>query len=349
MTLYPAQASKNDLCRLLRSRSYEKCRHFGQWPEGSRHFYWFEEVDFKSIVGVEATVYPPTDDEPEASGCPWALHTRTQAGASSYDRREQNELIRGARRRFGGSFYNDWHGKNRYTPVPSEAKTPAGRGVYLVYNYVTWQVARVEVALPPSMPPELSPAQYDPSRTLNNALLPFAVAAIEHFFGQAFRILMRYDEDAQTRLAEQSRKVELREVLAVAKGHKTVEDLVADCFSFQNLSSIHSAFREWLEIDFWSILRSRRRLGKRVAFLDDHLQRLIEHRHGLVHRFEFDHDIGHEEMVALLRTVIAIIDEFVDYLENVRGIKVRDDESQTHSNLTTRSSRLAEASSKTEA
>ena len=333
VTLYPAQATKDDLCRLLRSRGYTKCGHLWSWPAGSRNFHWFDEVDFKSIDGVEATVYPPDEDEPDcATGCAWALHTRTRSSASTFDRTEQNELIREARRRFGGSFYNDWHGKNRYTPIPAEVKTPAGRGLHLVHEHVTRQVKFVELALPEpwGVGPDGRPAPdfmapYDPSRVLNNALLPFAVAAIEHFFGQAFRILVQYDSEAQKRLVDQSRKVEFRQVMAVSKGQASIEDVVAGWYSFQNLSSIHSAFREWLDIDFWAILRARRRLGKRIAFLDDHLQRLIGHRHGLVHRFEFDYDIDREEMATLLQTVVALIDEFVDYLENVRGIKVRDD------------------------
>ena len=333
ITLYPERATKDDLCRLVRARGYTKCTHLWDWPAGSSNFHWFEETDFKSIDGVEATVFPPREGKPDyAAGCDWALHTRTRASSSTYDRAEQNELIREARRRYGGSFYNDWHGKNRYTPVPVETKTPAGRGIFLVYEFVTRQVKMVELALPQpwAVTPDGQPAPdfmsaFDPSRVLNNALVPFAVAAIEHFFGQAFRILVQYDVDAQRHLLEQSRKVELPQVVAVSNGELAVEDIVADWYSFQNLSAIHNAFSEWLGIDFWSLLRARRRLGRRVAFLDEHMQRLIDCRHGLVHRFEFDYDIDRDGMKTLLQTVVAVIDAFVDFLETERGIQVRDD------------------------
>lgn len=332
ITLYPDRVTRESLRSLLRSRGYTTCKHLWTWPKRSAHFEWFEGADFKSIDGVEATVYPPAQGEsPLSAGCAWALHTRTRASASTFDRREQNDLIRAARQQFGGSFYNDWHGKNRYTPIPEEPKTAAGRGIFLSYEYVTRQVKMVEMTLPepwggtPDGRPLPEPyAQYEPTRVLLNALVPFAVAALEHFFGQTFRILVRYDLQAQDRLCTQTRKVEVQQLLAVSQGLQTVEDVVASWYSFQNLSSIHAAFSDWLGIDFWGILRARRRLGRRVAFLDEHLQRLIDYRHGVVHRFELDSETDRETLTGLLETVPAIIDVFVDHLEGVRGVKVRD-------------------------
>ena len=40
-------------------------------------------------------------------------------------------------------------------------------------------------------------AQTDPTRVLYNALVPFVLAALEHFFSQAFRILLRYNDKAR--------------------------------------------------------------------------------------------------------------------------------------------------------
>lgn len=329
--LHPQEATKTDLRQLLLTRGYAKCGHLWQWPKGSANYQWYEYSDFKSFDGVEATIYPPAEEDRHEGDCGWALHTRSRASASTFDRVEQNALIREARRRFGGSFYNDWYGKNRYIQVPPEERCAAGRGIFLLYEFVTQQVRAVEFTLPNldsrafdgrPLPEPL--AQHDPARVLYNALVPFAVAALEHFFGEAFRILLHYERGAHARLVDHPHKVEMRQLMSVSEGQQTVEEVVASWYSFQNLNGIHKAFDDWLDIDVWGILRARRRLGRRVAFLDEHLQWLIQRRHGVVHHFELDPEIDREALAGLLGTVLAIVDTFVDHLEGPRGIKIRD-------------------------
>jgi hypothetical protein len=90
------------------------------------NLHWFESIDFTSFDGVEATVFPPTDKQQVENGpCDWALHTRTRSSASSGDRHQQNETIRLARKQFGGKFYNDWHGRNRYPGLAKSRTIPA--------------------------------------------------------------------------------------------------------------------------------------------------------------------------------------------------------------------------------
>jgi hypothetical protein len=168
-------------------------------------------------------------------------------------------------------------------------------------------------------------ARYDPVRVLYNALVPFAVAALEHFFGQAFRILLHYDEQAQKHLREQAKKVEIQDVIAISEGRKTIEQVVADWYSFQNLASIHNAFKEWLGIDFWGLLRQRKKVGKHLPFLEQHLSHVIEFRHGVVHRLELDYDLDYDQIVEILDVAVVVIETFIDHLEQERGLKIRDE------------------------
>jgi hypothetical protein len=118
ITLYPKIATKDQLRRHLLTLGYVRTDHLWDWPKGAIHFHWFEEEDFKSTDGVEATIYTPSDENREKyGGCLWALHTRTRLSASRFDQEHQNETIRLARRQFGGMFFNDWYGNNRYTPL----------------------------------------------------------------------------------------------------------------------------------------------------------------------------------------------------------------------------------------
>lgn len=332
IVLYPSEATKDQLRNHLVSCGFVKCEHLWDWGRGSLSFAWFEERDFKSFDGVEATIYDPGKEKRDAArGCRWALHTRTRASASSFDRAQQNYVIRTARKAFGGRFHNDWHGTNRYTPIEPDQRGAAGRGIYLSYERVREDIAAVKWALPePSITLESNDKlaratrRQDPVRRLYSALIPFAVAALEHFFGQTFRVLLRYDTKAQARLNTHKAKVPMEDVLRISAGRTTVEDVVARSHNFQGISGIHKAFDEWFQIDFWKMIRRRKRVGKRVLFLQGRLQQIIEFRHGVIHRFEFDPDLDRAAIEEILDVTMALIEVFVDHLERAKGLRIRD-------------------------
>lgn len=327
MTLYTRRGTRDQIRRLVVSLGAENSSHLWDCPKGSLHFHWFDATDFKSADGVEITVYPLTpEQQAEHRSGPFALHTRTRIAASSFDRQQQNVVMRAARRSFGGWFYNDWHGRNRYTPVEPDRRTPSGRGIALAHEFVTSQIASVRATLP--APSQGFPtegklavlARLDPTRVLYNALVPFVVATLEHFFSQTFKILLRYDGRAQKRLLEQSRKVDMKDLLAVASKSKRVEDVVAEWYSFQSLGSIQAAFKDWFGIDLRRLLRRRRKIVDRVGFLDETWEQLINRRHDLVHRFEIDRGLSRDQIDRLLASASLLIDTTTDHLERDRGM-----------------------------
>jgi len=334
VVLHPRNATRDQLRRFLVQRGYRATRHLWDWPKGSLNYYWFDDTDYRSFVGVEANIYPPTKENQleELGYCDWALHTRTREFASPVDKEEQNAVIRLARKMVGGSFYNDRHGKNRYTPTEKDRRDAPARGIYLTYELVTQDITAVRFALPePTEGMEklvgtkleaLSTA--DPVRVLYNALVPFAVAALEHFFSQCFKILLRYDKAARKRIEKQTRKVELSDVLAIEVGAKTIEDVIADWYSFQNISSIHNAFSDWFGIDFWKLLRQRKKVGRRISLLESRLNQLIEFRHGVVHRLSIDVEMRKQQIQEVLDLALAVIEVFVDHLEKNNGKCIHD-------------------------
>lgn len=334
ITLYPKSANKKQLREHLQFLKFQKSGHLWDWPQGSIHFFWFESEGYKSINGVEATIYPPSEEEQQKYGlCEWVLHTRTRAGASSFDREQQNLVIRSGRKRFGGNFYNDWYGKNRYIEIEKDEKGPVGRGILRSYEVVEGNITSVKFALPqPSFQLNSESRlgevleRMDPARVLYNALVPFAVASLEHFFGQSFKILLHYDENALERLRNQTRKVEMRDVVAIASGEKSVEDVVASWYSFQNIKSISSAYNDWLGINLWEVFRRRRKVGRKFALLEQEFDNLIHFRHGVIHRLELDFDLSREQIEDIFSVTLALMDAFVDYLEEEKGFKIRDPE-----------------------
>ncbi len=52
--------------------------------------------------------------------------------ASPDDKEHQNKTIREARRKFGGNFYNDWYGRNRYISVRADGRDAVSRAMFLL-------------------------------------------------------------------------------------------------------------------------------------------------------------------------------------------------------------------------
>ena len=333
ITLHPETSDKPGLKAVLVELGFEPANHLWNWPQGSLHFHWFSDIEYQSYDGVEATIFSPTEAlEAGSPPCAWALHTRTRVSASPADREQQNRVVRAARARFGGAFYNDGAGKNRYTKIEDDGRNAPSRGIYLAYESVRESVAAVQSTLPDPTPglqrlvgtdfEALS--EFDPQRVLYNALVPFAVAAVEHFLSRSFKVLLEFDRKTRERLLRLTRKVEMVEAVSIADGEMSIEDVVVGWYSFQNLDSIQRAFDEWFGIDFRAILRRRRRIGQRVVKLDAELGRMIEARHGVVHRLHIDRGMQKHGISELLDTAMAVIDAFVDHLESRRSMRIRD-------------------------
>ena len=340
ITFYPETPSNQGLKALLLELGFEPCDHLWDWPEGSLHFRWFSHIEYQSYDGVEATIFSPTEAlEAGAPPCAWALHTRTRVWASPTDRRQQNHLVCTARARFGGAFYNDSAGKNRLTKIEDDGRDAPSRGIYLAYESVKETVDKVQFALPNPTPAferlvgtNLEPlASVDPLRVLYNALVPFAVAAIEHFLSHSFKVLLEFDPKTRERLMKLTRKVEMQDVVSIVEGTMSIEEVIVGWYSFQNLDSIQKAFDQWLGIDFREALRRRSEIEQRTVTLDAELERMIKARHGVIHRFALDRELRKHEISQVLDTAIAVIDAFVDHLESQWSMRVRDRASSLHS------------------
>jgi hypothetical protein len=135
-------------------------------------------------------------------------------------------------------------------------------------------------------------------------------------------ILIRHDKAAREHFGRQTRKVEFEEALAVSRGERTLEEVVASWYSFQNIASLQKAFSEWLGLDFRKILRDASAAGDQP--LDEVLAEIIQRRHRIIHQLDLDFDVRRDHVAATMRSANAIIDAFVDHLETACGMVIRD-------------------------
>src|ERR1700720_2386325 len=328
LTLHPNRASRADLKAYLEELGFHRCKHFWHWPSGTLNYSWFDEQDFKSIDGVSADIYPVTGEELKITGNDWALHVRNLYSASWHDVKMLNDTLRGAKRLFGGKIEGDY-GTNRYAPLWKDESTPISRGITAIFQRVDQDLRAVKFALPDSSmsQPSVAPMDtrmldltefiqsLDPARVIYNGLVPFAVAMFEYFFSRAFRVLIAYDPYALEKRASHKLQVDLPTLLQVSDGKRTVEDVIAETYTFQNLGQLNKAYKEWLNIDVRALMFKKKRIGRKVSFLENRLKEIIQYRHGVIPHFQLDRSLTKDGYTAILDAVQASITEFLGFLE----------------------------------
>jgi hypothetical protein len=222
--------------------------------------------------------------------------------------------------------------------ITRRKSTPASRGVYGVLTRLLAELDSLEYALPQATGYQLYTPKgiitdgnddtrileftkkLDPTRVVLNALVPFLVASIEHFFRESFEILLRYDPQGRRKLEGIGRKVSFAELIAVSCGEQSIEEIVSGWYSFQNIDSMRKAFDEVLGIDISKALRQRKKVRGRIPMLHTFLVELIQRRHGVIHRFSLDRDLNRDTFLDLLQTTRTVLRSSANEIERKLGI-----------------------------
>jgi hypothetical protein len=270
-----------------------------------------------------------------------SVFTRTRVWASAYDKQKQNEVIKKLRKQFGGHFYNDLEGKNRFIKIDtSEFLTPSESGIFQVYEKVKSQLSTLNNAINDHKELDYlennNNAHKDivklikessPSLALYNSLVPFLISALEHFFRELFVVLAEFDVYGK----EEIRKIKLKDT----REFNTIEDIfnvrseltkiereIAKGFNFQNLDRINEVFKRFLKIDIRAIISVQKKVLAKNAFLATELEELIERRHQIIHHFGFSTDTDKAKYIYFLNLTNCIIDTVIEFLEQQKGMRI---------------------------
>lgn len=333
VTLYPKKATKDELKKYLEDLGFKKCGHFWDWPKGTLNYTWFDHEDFKSIDGISADIFPISDDELSITGNKWALHVRNLYSTSWHDVKMFNDVLRGARKLFGGTLKGDY-GTNRYAPLWDDKSTPISRGISTIYNHIKQEIRAVKFALPETSLKQMQPVDnkiddfieytqsLDPSRVIYNGLVPFAVSMFEYFFSQVFQVLIKYDVLALKKRQVHKQKLDFETLLEVEKKELTIENIIARNYTFQNLNQLNKAYKDWLDIDVRKIMYKKKKIGNSMTFLENRISEIIEYRHGIIHHFAIDRSLTKEGYLHILEAIEKGIDEFILFVERKYEFKV---------------------------
>lgn len=339
ITLFTKKATKSGLTRILKEHGFQKINHVIEEMnnENNHHYMWFGFENHESNVGVEATVIKIDDCTKKDYKCSdWILHTRTRSDGSYEDKAKQNELIRKARKQFGGSFYNDWYGTNRYTNLDDYKKLqPHEKAIFNIKENSFEKLHQIINCLDSYKNPMSEHLQSigdnmigklikskDPSIVLYNGLIPFLVSVIEYFFGETFVNFITYDSSARKLIVDEKVKIGVKEVVKIQNKETSLERIISETYNFQNLDSINKAFNKYLNIDVYAVLSKRKKVNGKIFRVLTKLEKLIESRHKIIHDLEFNLDLTKEDYITYVKTVEMTIELTIDELKKKRNLNM---------------------------
>jgi len=117
-------------------------------------------------------------------------------------------------------------------------------------------------------------------------------------------------------------KVDFSVLLDVSKNDRTLESIIAENYTFQNLIQLNKAYKDWLGIDVRKILYKKKRIGSSVRFLENRISEIIQYRHSIIHHFAIDRSLTKEGYIHILEAIEKAMNEFVAYIEEKYQVKI---------------------------
>ena len=339
ITLYTKTATKTGLVKFLGECGFQKVDHILKElnDQNNIHFMWFGYEHYESTVGVEATIIKVDNDLKKEFNCSdWILHTRTRSAGSYEDKAKQNEVIKSARKKYGGTFYNDWYGTNRYTDLEDYKKLlPHEKAIFSIkensFEKLNQMINCLEIYNNP-MSDHLQSIgdnalgnllkSKDPSITLYNGLIPFLVSVIEYFFGETFINYITYNPSARELIISEKLKIGVEEVLKIQNKETSIERIISENYNFQNLESINKAYRKYLQIDVFYILSKRKKVNGKVFRVLTKIDSLVNSRHKIIHDLEFNYDLTKEDYITYVKTVEKTIEIVIEKLNDKKELNI---------------------------
>lgn len=281
-TLLPQNATLVQVQDLVTLLGYKKANDDLKVPNRVAGYFWYDETDYRSYVGVELDIYRDREGI-------MTVTTRSRVGRSYWDLTQQNKTLKMFRDLLGGHFTTD-AGRNRYWRPDEPAPTPLSSGcfharwrfhnglgrarVYLMNRKLEGQIAKNSSSGFDFMD------ELNPRLLSNNFLLPYMVAVWEEYFRATFAACFKYSPQREAALKRA--RLGHGDLEKVAIGSQPIERAIAESFSFQRPSTINENFRMLdQKLDVGGAMRKPYRRRKKSLF--DSIEQLVEDRNEFVH------------------------------------------------------------------
>jgi hypothetical protein len=145
----------------------------------------------------------------------------------------------------------------------------------------------------------------NPRLLSNNLIVPFIVAVWEEYFRSTFTAILKYAVKREQVLKKA--RLSHNQLEQIAVDNKTVEQAIAECFSFQRPSIISENFR-LLDTRLDLAAAMRKPFRRRKVSLFDRIEDLIEGRNAFVHVGELDLTLYDREIEKVLTDIVEAVD-----------------------------------------
>lgn len=244
-------------------------------------FFYFNEKDYKHVTGVYASVLPN-----EEGGL--QVQTHTTIWRSKFDSDFHNFTIKQIWKRFGGTFDSD-NGKRRYLTYNKPTREKAEGGCYLAFFRFQNNLTKAKILIEfrdfsnyQIIKPGIMP-WFDDSNPMiisNNMIVPYLVSVMEDYFKWTFIALLKYS-DKKTSILKNARFSD-DDLTLVSDRLLNIEEAATRWMSFQDIKKICDHFHQLdKKIDISGVLRKPYR--RRKESLYSGIERIVEHRHLLIH------------------------------------------------------------------
>lgn len=256
------------------------------------------------------------------------IHLRSQIWANSYDIEAMNKTLRYFRKWFNAYFISD-AGKNKYFKKELEKISSLENGCYLAVSNLQNEFANLKMCI------ERFPVNDESSRILlnygtptpsiinANVYLSLLCSIIENYYKETYLVLLKYSKNKESILKTGS-KLSAYDLSEISKGVLTVEQAFTNTLSFQNIYKICHNFNVLdKKLDISSALKKPYKKYKENLF--DAAHRILEHRHRMIHRLDYDISYNSELIKKDIERVEEIIFRSYKYICQVYNWNVRID------------------------
>ncbi len=287
-------------------------------PERVGSYFWYEQNEYRSYVGVELDIYKDKNSKVTVS-------TRSRAGRSYWDLTQQNKTLKMIRGLFGGHFVTD-AGRNRYWHPDEEAPTPMASGcfigrwrmhnamglarIYLMNRKLEGDIAKDK----PS--PFFFMDEMNPRLLSNNLLVPYIIAVWEEYFRHTFTVLLQYS--SQRSKALKKARLTHHHLEQVASGSNSIERAIAETFYFQRPSAISEHFKLIdKNIDIAGALRKPYKRRKKSLY--DSIELIVEDRNAFVHAGDMNINLFDKQLKTLLSDIEEATNRAYEHIADFYG------------------------------
>lgn len=277
-------------------------------------YFWFDEKENTSLSGCYLYYQLPSKAQASKSPIKLTLTSATYGVFSYEDLEMQNRVILELQKVFGGEIYNPTlKNSSIYKNTLTKLK-PIEKKLGLTFYTFQKKLKSFDYLF------QKEELENEDNLEIQSLLIPFLVSLLESFFYEFYiSYLEAKPELLEKILIEKGRlKLNYFDLKNLLEKEKSLAEMLAEYYNFQNLYSLNYAFRELLNLELLDRWSKKKNDSK--SYLED-IKNLISQRHKIIHNLFSDDNSTPKNILDYKQTLILIITDFISLVEK-KGLRI---------------------------